>query len=106
MADCAWYSCTGSDMTAQMQRNRAESALPETSMRRRFCRASLGCALALALAAPAWAANTFNSVYISEFLAENRPTAQGSDEDYPGWIELFCAVGTCAWRLRTRNNNR
>jgi hypothetical protein len=87
MANCAWYGCTGSDMTTQMQSNRAESALLETGLRRRFCLASLGCALALA--APAWAANTFNSVYISEFLAENnRHTVQDSDGDYPGWIEL------------------
>jgi len=75
-------------MIAQIQRNRAESALLETGVRRRFFRASLGCALALALAAPAWAANTFNSVYISEFLAENRHTVQDSEGDYPGWIEL------------------
>src|SRR5215471_2559935 len=51
-----------------------------------FCRASIRCALVLAT--PAWAANTFESVYISEFLAENRHTLKDNDGNYSGWIEL------------------
>src|SRR5579862_2454849 len=73
-------------MTTEIQRNPAESIMLETGFHRRICQASLGCALALA--AHGLAANTFNSVYISEFLAENRHTVQDTDGDYPGWIEL------------------
>jgi hypothetical protein len=59
----------------------------QAGLRLCFCRASLG--LALFLAAPAWAASAFDSVYISEFLAENRHSLQDGDGDYPAWIELY-----------------
>jgi hypothetical protein len=44
---------------------------------------------ALSLATSAWAANTFNSVYISEFLAEDRHILQDNEGSFPGWIELY-----------------
>ena len=67
-------------MTSALHKNRAKSAL---------LKAGLGLSCALALVTPAWAANPFNSVYISEFLAENHHTLQDSDGDYSGWIELY-----------------
>jgi hypothetical protein len=73
-----------SRMATDIHSNCAESALPPKSFHRRLC-----LALAFILAVPAWAASTFNSVYISEFLADNQHTLQDSDGDYPGWIELY-----------------
>jgi hypothetical protein len=74
-------------MTAELQKKRSTLASLPTGVRRCFCWASLGCALVLA--APAWAAERFNSVYISEFLVENRHAPQDNDGDNPGWIELY-----------------
>ncbi len=45
-------------------------------------------ACVLAWATPARAADTFSSVYISEFLAESSHGLQDEDGDYSGWIEL------------------
>jgi len=87
MAEGAWYGCAGGDMTGETRTNLAESALLETGLRGCFYLASLGYALALAM--PALAAETFNSVCISEVQAENRHTLQDNDGDYPGWIELY-----------------
>ncbi len=72
---------------AEIKKNRAESVLHKTELRRRCYRASLACVLALAI--PAWAASTFNSVYISEFLAASHHLVQDDDGDHPGWIELY-----------------
>ncbi len=74
-------------MRTKIHKNRAESALLGIGFRLRFGWACLG--YALALAGPGWAANTFNTVYISEFLAVNRHTVPDGDGDYPAWIELY-----------------
>src|SRR6266404_2338083 len=87
IAGRAWYGRTGDDMADELQNNAGRPILVVTGLRRCFCRAAL--AWALILAAPAWAANTFNSVYISEFLAESRHAALDGDGDHSGWIELY-----------------
>lgn len=43
----------------------------------------------LGMVMPARAANSFDSVYISEFLAQNGQSLQDNDGEYPGWIELY-----------------
>ena len=52
-----------------------------------FFEASLG--LVLAVAMPSWSANSFNSVYISEFLAKDRHTLEDEQGKFSGWIELY-----------------
>jgi len=94
-------------MTGTMHNNGAESRVLKTGLLRRFCLNILG--TALALATPALAANTFNSVYISEFLADNRHTLKDSDGDHPGWIELYNAgsetVNLAGWFLSDSPTN-
>ncbi len=72
-----------------------------------LCLASLGCAFGLA--ASAWAANSFNSVYISEFLTEHRHTMPESDGAEAGWIELFNSgsdvVNLAGWFLSNTPTN-
>jgi hypothetical protein len=46
-------------------------------------------ACALAPTAPARAADTFSSVYINEFLADNQHSMKDNNGDYSGWIELY-----------------
>jgi hypothetical protein len=75
------------NMARQRIKHRPEPVRLGNSLRRRFCLASLGCGLALA--ASAWAANSFNSVYISEFLTEDRHPKPESGGEAPGWIELY-----------------
>src|SRR5690242_16860212 len=55
-------------MTGIMQKKRAASRVLNTRLLRRFCLNILGSNLVLAT--PVFAANTFNSVYISEFLED------------------------------------
>src|SRR5690242_16860211 len=74
-------------MTGIMQKNRAASRVLKTRLLCRFCLNILGSNLVLAT--PVFAANTFNSVYISEFLADTRHNLKDSDGDRPGWIELY-----------------
>jgi len=54
-------------------------------------------------------AEKFNSVYISEFLADNRHTLQDSDGNYSGWIELynggFDVVNLAGWFLSDSSTN-
>jgi hypothetical protein len=76
---------TGIDMVPQRKRNRSESAGRYLGIR-----VWGECLVVLLLASSAWAANTFDSVYISEFLTEDRhatPQSNGNGEA-PGWIEL------------------
>jgi hypothetical protein len=47
-----------------------------------------GLGLALAMAAPMRAADSFSSVYLSEFLADNRRGLKDDDGDRSPWIEL------------------
>ena len=74
---------------------------------RRFRVASLG--WLLALGTPAWSAETFDSIYISEALVENRrgiPAKGGKDD---GWIELHNggsgAVNLAGWFLSDTPTN-
>src|SRR5262249_40251310 len=76
-------------MTTEIRKNRIKPASLKPSLRRHFCRAAL--VSILAFASHARAADSFNSVYISEFLAENQHGLQDSDGDYSGWIELYNA---------------
>lgn len=51
----------------------------------------------------AWAANSFSSVYISEFLADNQHGLQPPEGERSGWIELYNAgsdvVNLAGWFL-------
>ena len=94
-------------MTDEAQENRSEPAVGKTCSVRWFCQASVG--FVLAMASSGWAANTFDSVYISEFMAEDRQSLQDSDGDYPGWIELYNAgsdvVNLVGWSLSDNPTN-
>lgn len=63
----------------------------------------------MALAAPAWAAETFDSIYISEVLAENRRGIPAKDGKNHGWIELYngrsWAVNLTDWFLSDTPTN-
>jgi len=82
----ACYRCAGSHMTLNKQKNRAAAALLTIPLLRWFLLVILGCPLVSE--APAWAANSFDSVYINEFLVINQHTIQDSQGEYPGWVEL------------------
>ena len=94
-------------MNVEMQEGSGKSASREAGSRRRCCLAAV--ALALILSASVQAADTFNSAYISEFLAENRQGLKDDDGDYPGWIELCNgssdAVNLAGWFLTDTATN-
>lgn len=71
-------------MTVEKRKKRSGSAFLKSRLLSGFC---LG--WASSWAAPALAANNFNSVYISEFLAENRHILKDNERNYSGWIELY-----------------
>jgi hypothetical protein len=54
----------------------------------RFLVSLMGLAFAVLMAAPMPAADAFNSVYLSEFLADNQHGLKDDDGDYSPWIEL------------------
>src|SRR5689334_11776214 len=60
-------------------------------------------ALALATVVSSWAADTFDSIYISELLVENRPGDAAKHRRDRGWIELHNAgpgaVNLADWYL-------
>src|ERR1051326_773773 len=100
-----WLAAT--NMKCARIEARAQSALAGADLRVCFYRASL--CFALALASCAWGANTFHSVYISEFLADDRHTLQDAEGDYPGWIELYNGgsdlVNLAGWYLSDTRTN-
>lgn len=53
----------------------------------------MGLLLALSLAASARAADSFSSVYLSEFLSDNQQGLQDEAGDYSPWIELYNGGG-------------
>lgn len=63
----------------------------------------------LALAVELGAAERFDSVYLSEFLAINRTSLRDEDGDHPGWIELHnggtTSVNLAGWSLTDTRTN-
>jgi hypothetical protein len=76
----------------------------------RFTFSVAGLLLALGLAAAAQAGDTFNSAYISEFLAENQQGLKDDDGNRSGWIELHnggaAPVNLSGWFLTDNPTNR
>src|SRR5690348_12646253 len=70
-----------------MRKNSDQSVVRATCLRLCLCWASV--VYALSLVGNLFAAAAFNSVYISEFLAENHQTLPDADGQYSGWIELY-----------------
>src|SRR5579872_6705302 len=74
-------------MTNEKQKQRSGATIPKARRWLGFWQGFLG--WSLMAAGSALAANSFNSVYISEFLADNQRTLQDNDRNYSGWIELY-----------------
>ena len=59
--------------------------------------------------APAWAADRFDTVYLSEFLADNQRGLLDEDGDHSGWIELHnggvTPVNLAGWFLTDVSTN-
>ncbi|HTD68466.1 MAG TPA: CotH kinase family protein, partial [Candidatus Limnocylindria bacterium] len=75
----------------------------------RFCRGLPNLVLALALTVPMPAADTFNSAYISEFLADNQNGLLDDNRERSGWIELYnggnAALNLSGWFLTDSPTN-
>jgi hypothetical protein len=76
-------------MNDNAQSDRTKQMTQQTGWRARLCLAGLSCILSLG--APAKAANKFDAVYISEFLADNHHSVEDSFGEHQGWIELHNA---------------
>src|SRR5579859_5227698 len=104
MLAAACYGCA-SAMIDDMPKDRPQPVRFE----RRLCRFLFSTILGCTLTASAWAATTFNSVYISEFLAANQHTLPDNDGEYSGWIELYNAgadtVNLAGWFLSDTPTN-
>ena len=65
--------------------------------------------LAVGLAARVQAADTFNSAYLSEFMADNQQGLKDDDGDRSGWIELYnggtVTVNLNGWYLTDSKTN-
>jgi len=69
----------------------------------------VGLCLAFSLMTGARAADTFNSVYVTEFLADNQRGLQDDDGERSGWIELYnggnAPVNLAGWFLTDNPTN-
>src|SRR5512142_1585807 len=94
-------------MTSGKKIQLASSVLCKAGLRRRSSWALLACAFIVA--ASGWAAERFDSVYISEFLAENHHILQDDEGNYSGWIELYNGgpevVDLAGWFLSDTRTN-
>jgi len=94
-------------MNDNAQRNRTKRRTQRTAWGARFWLAGLGCVLSLA--SPARAANKFDAVYISEFLADNHHSVQDGSGEHQAWIELYNAgsevVNLERWSLTDSREN-
>src|SRR5262245_48147583 len=70
---------------------------------------NLGLALSLVLSLSSSAADRFDSVYISEFLADNRQVIQDDHGEHHGWIELHnggaATINLAGWFLSDSKTN-
>src|SRR6516225_4589900 len=106
MPPCACYDLTSTCVSVSIKRCRVE--LPcNHSWSRTFFQAVVTLALTSELRAAA--ASTFDSVYISEFLAQNACTLQDNTRSYSGYIELynggFEVVNLGGWFLSDTQSN-